>query len=66
MSWDWESERDKVAVDLRRDIGFPIGPLELADQMHLDASMCMVIEYISRVAYGRGTGEPIGFLRHST
>lgn len=62
MSWDWEQERDKVAVNLRGDIGFPIGPLELADQMHLDASTSMVVERISRVVYGRGTGAFIGFL----
>lgn len=62
MSWDWERERDEVAGSLREDIGFPIGPLELADQMHLDASTAMVIENISRVVYGRGTGEMLGIL----
>lgn len=62
MSWDWETERDQIAVQLRQDIGFLVGPLELADQMHLDASTCMVIERISRVVYGRGTGKLIGFL----
>lgn len=62
MSWDWEQERDKVAGGLREDIGFPVGPLELADQMRVDASTAMVIEHISRVIYGRGTGACIGFL----
>lgn len=62
MSWDWEQERDKIAANLREDIGFLVGPLELADQMHLDASTAMVIEHISRVVYGRSTGKLIGFL----
>jgi hypothetical protein len=62
VSWDWEREAGDVAVELRRDIGFPVGPLELADQMHLNASVSMVIEHISRAVYGRETGEMIGFL----
>lgn len=62
MSWDWEKERDLVVGGLRQDVGFPIGPLELADQMHLNVLTCMVIERISRVVYGRGTGRLIGFI----
>jgi hypothetical protein len=62
VSWDWETERDKITTQMRRDADLLIGPLELADQMDLDASVSMAIGWLSRVVYGRGTGELIGFL----